>query len=670
MPFHAADELAPPLDAPLPEALARPRIAVLPEAEAAKIKAGEVVERPANIVKELVENALDAGATRISVELEDGGKQSLRVTDNGGGIPADELPLAVQRHATSKIRRLDDLYALSTLGFRGEGLAAIGAVSRLSLASRAAGAALGARLRVDGGAPGAAEALTLQPGTVAEVRDLFYNVPARLKFLRSAQAETSQVAALLTGYALAYPEVRWLLSSGGRVLLRSDGDGDGLAVLADLCDLPAAPAASPFARIDFEFPPSAVRGWVSEPRYHRHNRARQWFFVNRRPVSNKLLYRAVDDAVREFMSQGKFPQGAFFLELAPEEIDVNVHPMKLEVSFAQPQAVYSLVTTAVRRALGGAAAARQRQLSGGLAAAITPLKRNEAPPAPPARPTTANLGWAEPEIDLLLPETDSLPPGQQSVPVFRMEEQLVVERAATPEPPSAVGGGPWSAAAQTPPLPPVMPQARAADPGLRTADLSQAPPQVTAIQQVANSYLALLTPDAVYLVDQHAAHERILFETLYERLQAGPELPAPARQRLLFPLALRLSPAEAQLAADYAAALSQLGFTAAWDAAARALEVGEVPVLLAGRVTAELLHGALAELAEAGRSALIEEQGKRLAASLACRAAIKAGDALPREEQRELVRQLLSRWSSLSCPHGRPTILRLGTGELEGLFLR
>jgi DNA mismatch repair protein MutL len=660
MPFSAADDLAAPLDAPRPAAQDRPRIAVLPDAEIAKIKAGEIVERPASIVKELIENALDAGATRVSIELEDGGRQLVRVTDNGHGIPAEELPLALQRHATSKIRSLDDLYGLSTLGFRGEGLAAIGAVSRLSLTSRRAAAALGARLSLAGGQTSPAEAVPLQPGTVVEVRDLFFNVPARLKFLRSAQAETSQTAALLTGYALAYPEVRWQLSSNGRTLLRSDGDGDGLAVLNDLCDL--APAAAPFARIDFEFPPSALRGWISEPRYHRHNRARQWFFVNRRPVQNKLLFRAVDDAVREFMSQGKFPQGAFFLELAPEEIDVNVHPMKLEVSFAQPQAVYSLVTTAIRRALGGAAAQRQRQLSGGLAAVLTPLRRAAEPPPPPAEP---RLGWAEPEAELL-PPLDTPPPGRVSVPVFRMDEPLMLPRDTVApvgsEQPSAIRGpGPAGQAGGT---------LTKADLRPRTLDLAATPPQVTAIQQVANSYLALLTSDAVYLVDQHAAHERILFETLYERLQAGPDLPAPARQRLLFPLELRLSPAEAELVEDYAAALTRLGFSATGAAADRQLTVSEVPVLLAGRVTAELLHGALAELSEAGRSALIEEQGKRLAASLACRAAIKAGDALPREEQRALVAQLLSRWSSLSCPHGRPTILRLGTGELEGLFLR
>lgn len=659
----------------------RSPIALLPEAESAKIKAGEVVERPANIVKELIENALDAGAVRITIELEDGGKRLIRVTDNGAGIPAAELPLAVQRHATSKIRRLDDLYSLSTLGFRGEGLAAIAAVSRLSLSSRTADSALGARIAVHGGMAGAAEAIALQPGTVAEVRELFYNVPARLKFLRSAQAETSQVATLLNGYALAWPEVRWELRSGPRVLLRSDGDGDALSVLADLCGVPVGRETNPFAPIRFEFPPMGVTGWISEPRLHRHNRSRQWFFINRRPVSNKLLFRAVDDAVREFMSEGKYPQGAFFLDLPPEEIDVNVHPMKLEVSFAQPQAVYSLLTTAVRRALGSAGSQRQAQFTRGLASVVQPLRHGPGDTLAAQAPVPADHAFSPPLLD-------DPPPGHVNVPVFLPNEPLVHDRGGlTAENAEDAEGRVQSTEykAQDAPLDatadagwnthqprPDFTSAPALSAASALNDLPATAPRVTAVQQVANAYLALLTPEAVYLVDQHAAHERILFETFYERLRAdGPQAaPPPVRQKLLFPLELRLSAAETELAADYCRELARLGFAADYDAAARTLLVGEVPQLLAGRVTAELLAGSLAELTEAGQNTLLAEQGKQLAASLACRAAVKAGDRLPVDEQRALVAQLLARWSSLSCPHGRPTILRLGSGELEGLFLR
>ena len=703
MPFTAADELAPPLAAPEQHQAAEPvapatgvptqkeappPILLLPEAEVAKIKAGEVVERPASVVKELVENALDAGALRIAVELEDGGRRLVRVTDNGYGIPAGELPLALLRHATSKIRRLDDLYGLATLGFRGEGLAAIAAVSRLRLESRSSGAGLGAVIASDGAeAPGSAPR-AMQPGTVVEVRDLFWNVPARLKFLRSPAAETSQTAALLTAYALAYPEVQFTLSSGGRTLLRSEGDGDGRAALADACGLPGGvgrasapaavgsragtPAPSPLLPIAFDFPPMAVRGWISEPRLHRHNRSRQWFFVNRRPVSNKLLFRAVDDSVREFMSEGKFPQGAFFLDLPPEEIDVNVHPMKLEVSFAQPQAVYSLLTTAIRRGLGTAAVHRQRQLSGGLAGIVQPLRRTDKPAQPPH-----DDGPYTP------PLLDAPPPGHVNVPVFDVGRPFVApqrnEELITTKPLRGDAASQDNAEERLSGFNPAVP---------KPADLSSlhlsalsalsgenstvptAAPHVTAIQQVANAYLALLTPEAVYLVDQHAAHERILFETLYERLQARPDAPPPPRQKLLFPLEVQLGAGEAGLAADYCRELAKLGFVAGYDESRHALSVSEVPLMLAGRITGELLQGSLAELAELGHSALLAEQGKRLAASLACRAAIKAGDRLPVEEQRALVAQLLSRWSSLSCPHGRPTILRLGPGEMEGMFLR
>ncbi|HES57827.1 MAG TPA: DNA mismatch repair endonuclease MutL, partial [Firmicutes bacterium] len=339
-------------------------IAQLPPHEVERIAAGEVVERPVNVVKELIENALDAGATAITVELEDGGKQLIRVEDDGWGIPAAELHLALLPHHTSKIASLDDIYRLESLGFRGEALSSIGAVSKLTLESRHQSEDIGARIEASGGEILPAQPFNMSRGTVVTARELFYNTPVRQKFLRSRQSETGMVAKLLASYALAFPEVRWLLTSSGRTVLEATGDGDIQGVLTDLAGKDLAGA---LVRVDYEFPPLGLSGLISAPHVHRHNRSRQWYFVNRRPVSNRVLFRAVDDALREFVSPGKFPACALFLDLPPEEIDVNIHPMKTEVNFAQPQAVYSLITTGVRRALGQAASQKQQRLRGGLA---------------------------------------------------------------------------------------------------------------------------------------------------------------------------------------------------------------------------------------------------------------------------------------------------------------
>ncbi|MBN2083248.1 DNA mismatch repair endonuclease MutL [bacterium] len=625
--------------------------------EVRRICAGEVIDRPLSVVKELIENSLDAGASQIEISLADGGRRLIRVSDNGAGIPFDELPLAVKPHCTSKIRGLDDIYySLTTLGFRGEALSSIAAVSHLTLTSRTAAEELGGRLEVSGGALVRHERDNLQPGTELEVRDLFFNTPARLKFLKSRQSETSQISTLLSSYALAYPEVRWSLVSQDRTVLSTTGDGDLYGVLLDLLGSEVGEKLVP---VDFEFPPQAVSGYISPPQYHRHNRQRQWYFINRRPVGNKLLYKAVDDAVREFLSAGKFPLGAFFLELPPEEIDVNVHPMKREVSFAQPQGIYSLLRTAVSRAVGQTAAARQRQLTRGLAAVIAPAKFPGAAPAD------------DPGSD---PDT---PPGFQALPLYEEGQALPLDPAAPPAP-----AGPPPAPIDFRPRPPAPTAASTGQPVSVSLGIGQPVSQYTAphpsesgppevgigmVSQIGDSFLLAATNHEVYLIDQHAAHERILFEGLYARLQA--EQRGGMRQRLLFPLIIELLPGQAELVQAFGPALTALGFACELGAGP-SLVVREVPLLLAGRVTVELVHGVFSELAEQDTSTLLADQIKELAASLACRAAIKAGERLPPDECYALVQQLLSRRSSLSCPHGRPTLIRLGVEELRRMFLR
>ena len=458
----------------------------------------------------------------------------------------------------------------------------------------------------------------------------------------------------------------------------------------------AAECGGELAPIDFEFPPSAVHGYVSDPRHHRHNRTRQWYFVNQRPVSNKLLYKAVDDAVREFLSPGKFPLGAFFIELPPEEVDVNVHPMKTEVNFAQPQSVYSLLYTAVQRALGAAATLRQHQLTRGLSAVIRPALEGPEVVLPP--PTAL-----DPSCD------PDAPPGQRAIPLFEQGQRIVLPQAAAPlsaEQPGAPveiqfpgkyrglkdHGG--SAARSAPdrmaealaevvsalessglPAPPQSASTddlKASGPG-DSADSAEALSEIMqagrgTISQVADSFLVISTPEAVYLVDQHAAHERILFEQLYEQSQRPDGAPAP-RQSLLFPLIVPLSTGEFELAQHYIEAFAQLGFGCDLGAG-RTLIVSEVPLALARQLGPELIQGALAELAHFEHSALLQEMAKALAASLACRAAVKANFALPPAERAALIEQIIARQSSLTCPHGRPTVVRLGEDELRRIFLR
>ena len=650
--------------APFPD---RYPIAAIPPEEVQKICAGEVVERPLSVVKELIENALDAGAREIRVELEDGGRRLIRVSDNGCGIPAEELPLAVKPHCTSKLRSLDDLMRLSTLGFRGEALSSIAAVSKVTLSSRQ-GEAIGTRIEVQSGALVSSAPCNIRSGTEVEVRELFYNVPARLKFLRSASSEATQVSALLTSYALAYPEVKWTLASGGRTILASDGDGDQHAVLADLL---GSELADDLAPIDFEYPPLAAYGYISAPHRHWHNRARQWHLINRRPVNNKLLYKAVDDAMREFVSPGKFPAGVFMLDLPPEEIDVNVHPAKTEVAFAQPDAVYSLLLTAVRRALGKAAAERQRRLTHGMSLAVSPVAREHAVTTHETAPLLELSSHAlpEPELDQEVPE------GLRAVPVYDMASAFVVEPAKDP---GSARVGPAQPETRTEASVRAAGRAGAIPtaPGSNLPD--ESPSEIRQITQVADSYLVLTTASEVYLIDQHSAHERILFEKLWEEFTTGETL---KRQMLLLPQQVQLSPAEAGMAELLTPELERLGFRVALRGTR--LEVAEVPALLAARITPELLASCLSEIASVGgldgehfqfaaaaSATSLQNTFKHLVATMACKAAVKAGQRLPESEREELVRLICSRWSSLSCPHGRPTVIRLGEGELEKMFLR
>jgi len=609
----------------------------LPPQEVEKIAAGEVVERPVSVVKELIENALDAGARRIEVEIGDGGKQLIRVTDDGEGIPAEELPLAVKNFHTSKIRACDDIYHQVTLGFRGEALAAIAVVSRFVITSRSRSEETGARLEVDGGKALSCRPESLNPGTVVEVRELFFNTPVRKKFMRSRATETHHIANLLRGYILGFPEVGFSLVSDGRQLIASRGQGMGPEELTAIFGRELAGQMHSFRQ---EYPPLAVSGLIAPPSTFKAERGKQYFFVNRRPVKNRVLFRAVDDAIREYVSPERYPALALMLDVPPEEVDVNIHPTKNEVSFMHQQQVYAAVVVALKDALMEVAAARQAEGRDKLG-----MLR------PPDEETGSAVGGAKGTVDL---------------PLYEMGEPLVTS-------PTAKQQGTAGAELEFP--------ARKADLSVLGADASALVNLTKELRlpaylhsrghyfacQLAGTYILLVRQDEMVLIDQHSAHERILFERLWKRL--GPEAAGEVeRQPLLFPLEMELPAGEAELYRERLELLRGLGFVA--RVAEEMLIIEEVPRLLLVREPEARIPAVLSELLDFHRSRLMDEERKERLSTLACHSAIRAGDKLRPTEIVLLVEELISIADSSSCPHGRPTMVQVTPDDIAGMFRR
>jgi DNA mismatch repair protein MutL len=577
-------------------------IRLLPPELADRIAAGEVVERPAAAVKELVENALDAGASRIAVTLEGGGIARLLVEDDGAGIAAGELPLAVARHATSKISG-DDLVALRHFGFRGEALAAIGAVARLTLASRPRGQD-GAAIVVENGVPGAVTPAALNPGTRVVVENLFAAVPARLKFLKSTRAEGAAAAEIVRTLAMAHPGVGFAVTLDGRPVFTAppETEAERLARL-----LPDADSLVPLHAVR-----EAMRltGLVSPPTLSRASAAEQHLFVNRRPVSDKLLKVALRVACQGLIEAGRHPIAALFLELPAEEIDVNVHPAKAEVRFATQDAVRGFVIGALRTALGGTAAPPR--------------------PAAPLRPTVPR-----PALALVHPR-----------PATGAAVQAGLADAALPLPLPPSGRGALALAAKPAPGP------------------TTEHPLGAALAQVLATYIVAETADgALVLVDQHAAHERITHQRLADALAAG----GVTRQALLVPVVVELGTRGAVLL-DHAAALARLGLGIE-PFGPGAVLVREVPAMLAGADPAALLHDA-ADALEEDVAAPLAARLDRALARLACHGSVRAGRRLNAAEMDALLRQIETTPNAHTCSHGRPTWIRLDRAALEKLFGR
>lgn len=549
-------------------------IAVLPPPVADAIAAGEVIERPAAVVKELVENALDAGARQISVEVRGAGRTLIRVADDGWGIPPDELALAFQRHATSKVRDLEDLRAIATLGFRGEALASIAAVSDVECRSQ------GARVRLRGGALVEEGTAMPTPGTVIEVRDLFGATPARLRFLKSEATEQSLCLRAVQPYAVLYPEVRFSVTLEGRSALRTTGSGDARGAMA-------AVHGAGVTRDLVEVRGEGISGLVSEPRLSRGTRDAILLAVNHRPIASRSLTYAVEECYLGSLERGRHPVCALDLELAPDAIDVNVHPTKREVRFHDERELFGLLQRSVRAALQG------------------------------SRPFELHLP-AEPE--------EAVTP-QPSPAMARPAVHDVAVTFATPVPaPPAAGTG-----------------------------------VLRALGQVDDSYLVCESEDGVVLVDQHAAHERIL----YNRFLAGLEAGAPAAQPLLLPQVVDAEPSLVAAAQDQEERLLALGFEVEVFGPGQ-LRVVAGPVATPPGRLAEALLDLLAVLAEQGR----DPSWESAAASLACHSAVRFGDRLEMAQQRRLLEDLAAAESSTTCPHGRPTRLLLSWPDLRRHFRR
>jgi DNA mismatch repair protein MutL len=567
----------------------------------AKIAAGEVIERPASVVKELVENALDAGATQVGVEIGQGGLELIRVSDNGCGIAADELRLAFERYATSKLPSESSLEQIDTLGFRGEALPSIAAVADVDLVSRPPDALGGAGIRLEAGDVREDGARAAATGTVVTVRRLFRRQPARLKFLRSPHAEAGQIGTVITQYALAYPEVRFSLTVDGRPSLRTPGSGDLRDAVAGVYGPDLAGRMLAVAERAPAAPPTeiSVSGLVSPPDLSRANRTYISIFINRRWVRSRALTYAVQEAYHGLLPTARFPIAVVDIRLPPGEVDVNVHPTKAEVRLRREREVFAVLQRTLRRTLADQA------------------------PVPAFQPATPAWGAAPTPA-----RPSSAAPTAASAP-----------SASHPSPAAARPSPPETEPSFLPSLPLLRP-----------------------VGQVGNTYIVAEGPDGMYMIDQHAAHERVLFE----RILSAQRQRAVEVQGLLEPATVELSLQQEQVWRESAQELGELGF-ALEPFGGRAYLVRSVPGILAGR---EATRSLLELLDLLGRDEGPADRLERVATSLACHSAIRAGDSLSPEEMRELIQSLERCDTPHACPHGRPTMIHLSADALAKQFGR
>jgi DNA mismatch repair protein MutL len=669
------------------------RIHVLPEHVANKIAAGEVVERPASVVKELLENSLDAGATRIKINVEAGGKKLIQITDNGCGMVRDDAMLAFERHATSKIRDAEDLLSVATLGFRGEALPSIASVSRLRLETCAAepgSEASGTIIEINGGRMARVEEAGLPEGTSITVRDLFFNTPARKKFLKSESTELSHIASLVTHYALAHPEKHFELHSATNAMLVAPpvaGYSERVYQVfgkETLDQLIAVAAMQPLEHVGLPQPPPwrrkeeseddaasadpgemRLHGFVSKPEIQKLNRNSIFVFVNGRLIRDRLVQHGLTEAYRNIIPPTVYPVVLLFLELPPGEVDVNVHPSKTEVRFRQPTLMHDFVRDTVRAALMKARPVPQFtteiRAHATASAGLTPGAREWEPPsdlasasAAPARLSQESAHGGGFEL-----QAPALPPVSAR---FQFEGGIAVEaNAAIP-----VARGMESRFAQA--IPETIPDNGCA-PALDAA--SDEEPTLAALStlrplgQIRNSFILAVNEDGLWIVDQHVAHERVLFERILKQ-RAAQKVES---QRLLMPIVLELSPAQQAVFAEIAGELQHNGFEAE-PFGARSVAVKVAPAGVDAAAVERMLHELLDQISREEQSLNLEKIRGRIAASIACHAAIKVNMPLEQNKMEWLLAELAKTDHPMSCPHGRPVVLRYSVKDIQRAFKR
>ncbi len=653
------------------------RIHVLSENVANKIAAGEVVERPASVVKELLENALDAGARRIRVNIEAGGKKLIQVTDDGCGMVRDDAMLAFERHATSKIRNADDLLTIATLGFRGEALPSIASVSRLRLETHAPEDAAGTIVEIAGGKILTVEEAGLPLGTCITVRDLFYNIPARRKFLKAESTELSHIASLVTHYALAHPEMHWELHSATNAMLVAPPVSDhsqriyqvfGKETLDQLISLSALlpleriglPQPPPWKRSEIEEPEEPVKGelklygFVSRPEIQKLNRNSIYIFVNGRLIRDRLVQHALTEAYRNIIPPTVYPVVLLFLEMPPTEVNVNVHPSKTEVRFRQSSLLHDFIRDSVRATL---------MKSRPVPSFTTEMRAN-----PSASPSLTPGAYDFASSELHVTDADAafalraqeLPPFTASLQ-FEGAGFTVEANAALPV--ARFGpqtfGGPATASA---------PGRNGCSPEIADDDAPVSLESLTTLKpvgQIRESFILAINPQGLWIIDQHVAHERILFEKICkQRLAESPE-----RQQLLMPLIVELTPGQMAVFAEISDELHRNGFevepfgprTIAVKTTAAGIAAGEVE---------HLLHEILEQFEREEQSLNLDRIRTNIAASIACHAAIKINMPLEQNKMEWLLRELAKTDCPMSCPHGRPVVLRYSVKDIQKAFKR
>jgi DNA mismatch repair protein MutL len=589
------------------------RIHQLPPELANQIAAGEVVERPASVVKELVENAIDAGATRITVAVDMGGKRLIRVEDDGEGMEPADARLALERHATSKISRAEDLEAIRTMGFRGEALPSIASVSHLVLRTRQRDAVSGTEIRVNGGTVASVTEAGMAPGTVVEVGDLFYNLPARRKFLKSDVAETTQVSRMATQLALAYPEVGFTVMSGPRVLLRCPPtaglDERFYQLYGERPDL---------VPVDKEAGGLRIRGFVAALAEQGPTRGVQQYFVNRRIVKDRTIAHAVIDAYAAATARERSPEAHLFIDMAPDTVDVNVHPTKAEVRFRSQSLVHEVVRRAVQESIGGGVAPELRLAS------------------PAADAGAVNLGlpsllanW-QPGGQWTLGAATQVPGVTGTLPA--------VNTAGLPAAPFAGASGSLAEIA----LKPLVP-----------------------LGQFRSTFIIAVDDDGVAIIDQHVAHERVLYERMSARLMTG----ALESQRLLTPIVMDMPPEARSALLAHGTELFRCGFDVE-EFGPTSVRIDAMPVLLSREQGTAALTALAGDLESLGGASPVDEHLRNMAATMACHAAVKANDPLTLEKMAHILEELRQTAYSTVCPHGRPVMLRISRREVEKNFQR